>query len=59
MSLCEFYLMAISDYVSSTCINLPFPQGESKEKEEISFQGLTALFHKCTVCGQETKVKEI
>lgn len=59
MPLCEFYLMAVSDCVSSMHINLPFPQAESKEKEEIFFQGLSTLFHKCMVCGWETKVKEV
>jgi len=44
MPLCEFYLMAVSDYVSLMHINFPSPQAESKEKEEISFQGLRAFF---------------
>lgn len=56
MTLYEFYLTAVSDYVSS--VNLPFLQAESKEKEEISFQGLRAFFHNCTVCGQENKAKK-
>lgn len=57
MTVHEFYLTAVSDYAS--LVNLAFLRAESKEKEEIYFQDLRALFHKCTVCGQENKVKEI